>query len=318
VRTLPATGELRYLSDMIVRPRPTAFSLLFILRGSILPMIAPRVLGVMALSAAVTVLHYVAPQYLRDVTPAPFTLLGLALSIFLGFRNNACYERWWEGRRQWGQLLGEVRHVAREFMTLLPDEPALRRRNAHRVVAFAHTLRSQLRGVEDLRARDWLPDGEWERIVRCRSRPDAIMLILAAEMGGLLRGGALSDTCYQIISDRLLAMTAIQTACERLRSTPTPFTYTLLLHRTAWLFCLLLPFGIVSTLGMGTPILTAIMAYAFFGLDALGEELEQPFGRSQNALPLDAMVRGIEVAVCEALGDAEVPAFLEPQSYVLL
>jgi Bestrophin, RFP-TM, chloride channel len=87
----------------------------------------------------------------------------------------------------------------------------------------------------------------------------------------------------------------------------TPFTYTLLLHRTAWLFCLLLPLGLVGTLGMATPAATTILAYAFFGLDALGEELEEPFGLSQNALSLDALVRAIEIASLEALGETELP-----------
>ncbi|MHB8886040.1 MAG: bestrophin family protein [Methylovirgula sp.] len=303
---------------MIVRPRPSSFSLLFILRGSILPMIAPRLLSVLVLSAAVVWLHQIAPQYLRDVTPAPFTLLGLALSIFLGFRNNACYERWWEGRKQWGRLIAETRGLVREFVTVLPDDPELRRRCAHRVVAFAHALRNQLRDDEDGKARDWLPDDEWTRIAQNRSCADAILLAQAEELGRLLRSGKLSDILYQLFSQRLLAITQIQAACERLRSTPTPFTYTLLLHRTAWLFCLLLPFGMVSTLGMATPILTTLLAYAFFGLDALGEELEEPFGLSQNALPLDAMVRTIEIAVGEALGETNLPTALQPQEFVLL
>jgi ion channel-forming bestrophin family protein len=102
-----------------------------------------------------------------------------------------------------------------------------------------------------------------------------------------------------------------------LRSTPTPFTYTLLLHRTAWLFCLLLPFGLVGTLGLATPVLTAILAYAFFGLDALGEELEEPFGQSQNALPLDAMVRSIEIAIGVALGETNLPDPVQPRDFVL-
>jgi putative membrane protein len=93
----------------------------------------------------------------------------------------------------------------------------------------------------------------------------------AGELAVLLQGRKLSDVTYRLFSDRFQALTNIQTACERLRSTPTPFTYTLLLHRTAWLFCLLLPFGLVSTLGLITPVPTAIVAYAFFGLDALGE-----------------------------------------------
>jgi putative membrane protein len=302
---------------MIVRPRPTVFSLLFILRGSILPVIAPQLLSVLVLSAGVAWLHHLAPQHLRDVNPAPFTLFGLALSIFLGFRNNACYERWWEGRKQWGQLLAETRSLARELVTLLPDDPALRRRCAHRAVAFAHALRSQLRGTGDDVARGWLPESEWRRVARGRSRPDAILLAQAMELQVLLRHGALSDMLYRIFSERLHTMTAIQTACERLRSTPTPFTYTLLLHRTAWLFCLLLPFGMVGALGLATPILTGILAYAFFGLDALGEELEEPFGRSQNALPLDAIVRAIEIATGEALGDETLPEPLQPTGFVL-
>ena len=303
---------------MIVRPHPSAFGLLFILRGSILPAILPRLLAVLIVSAGVVWLHHASPNHLRDVTAAPFTLLGLALSIFLGFRNNACYERWWEGRKQWGQLVAETRSLVREFITLLPEDPALRQRCAHRVVAFAHVLRGELRDAEDSTARGWLQADEWDRVTQSRSRPDTIQFAQARELGVLVRRGELSDILYRVFSDRLLAMTNIQTACERLRSTPTPFTYSLLVHRSAWLFCLMLPFGVVSTLGLATPILTTILAYAFFGLDALGDELEEPFGQSQNALPLDAMVRAIEIATGEALGEAKLPDALQPQEFVLL
>jgi putative membrane protein len=302
---------------MIVRPRPTAFGLLFILRGSILPTIASRLLAVLVVSAGVALAHALAPQLLRDINPAPFTLFGLALSIFLGFRNNACYERWWEGRKQWGQLVAETRCLARDVMTLLPNDALLRRRCAHRAIAFAHALRAQLRGDQGSTTAEWLAGPEWERVAKARSRPDAILLGFAAELAELLRRGALSDMLYRGFAQRLDAMTAIQTACERLRSTPTPFAYTLLLHRTAWLFCLLLPFGMVGTLGWATPILAVILAYAFFGLDALGEELEQPFDRSQNALPLDALVRAIEIAAGEALGDPVLPEPLLPRDFLL-
>jgi ion channel-forming bestrophin family protein len=303
---------------MIIRPRPSAFGLLFILRGSILPIIAPRLLVVLLVSAGVGWLHQVAPNRLPDMTPAPFTLFGVALSIFLGFRNNACYERWWEGRRQWGQLVAETRGLVREFMTLLPDDPAMRRRCAYRVVAFAHALRSQLRDDQSAEARGWLPEDEWKRVARSRSKPDVILLEQAEELRRLLRRGELSDMLYRLFSDRLMILTNIQTACERLRSTPMPFTYTLLLHRTAWLFCLLLPFGIVGTLGLVTPVLTVIFAYAFFGLDALGEQLERPFGTCPNALPLDAMVRTIEIAAREGLDETELPEALQPRNFVLL
>lgn len=287
------------------------------MRGSILPTIAPRVLAVTFTSALVTLLHQHFPQSVPELGPAVFTLLGLALSIFLGFRNNACYERWWDGRRYWGQLIAESRGLARELPTLLPDEPALSKRCARRIIAFAHALRCQLRGSTDEVARSYLEPEEWQRLIGRRSRPDAILRSLADELAPLLLSGRLSDLRYEILSTRMQAMTDIQTACERLQSTPTPFTYSLLLHRTAWMFCFLLPFGLVGTLGFATPLLTAILAYAFFGLDALGEELEQPFGQSQNALPLDAMTRAIEIAVGESLNDEALPAPELPKHFVL-
>ena len=87
---------------MIIRPRPSAFGLLFILRGSVIATIAPSLVAILVWATGVSVLGHVAPVWFARLTPAPFTLLGLALSIFLGFRNNTCYERWWEARRHWG------------------------------------------------------------------------------------------------------------------------------------------------------------------------------------------------------------------------
>lgn len=299
---------------MIVRPRPSVFSLLFILRGSIVPTIAPRVALVVAFSAVVALVHRITPQHFPELTVVPFTLLGLALSIFLGFRNNACYERWWEGRKQWGALIAETRTFLREALAILPDDTALHRRLAHRTIAFGHALRNQLREAPPPEPRTWLPDGE--TLDPNRSQPDAIMWLQSRELAAQLRAGALTDILYRALADRLDAMTGIQTACERLRSTPTPFTYTLLLHRSAWLFCLLLPLGLAGSLGFATPLASAMLAYAFFGLDALGDELEEPFGLSQNALPLDAMVRTIEIAALNAIGEP-APEPLRPVDFVL-
>lgn len=301
---------------VIVRPRPSPFDLLFILRGSILPVIAPRLLFVMAVSASVTGLNQSGLVRFSSLTPASFTLLGLGLSIFLGFRNNACYERWWEARKQWGQLVAETRGLVRDGVALLPAEGGFRRRLGHRAIAFAQALRDQLRGDKKFSLLEWLPQEERDQVTRCRSQPDAILRAQTAELGTLLSQGLLSDISYCLFSDRLQVMGGIQAACERLRSTPTPFTYTLLLHRTAWLFCLLLPFGIVGTLGLATPVLTTILAYAFFGLDALGDELEQPFGLAQNAVPIDALARVIEIAALEALGEVPPPAPV-PEAFVL-
>jgi putative membrane protein len=112
--------------------------------------------------------------------------------------------------------------------------------------------------------------------------------------------------------DSLSAMAAVAAGCERIRQTPIPFAYTLLLHRTAWLYCFLLPFGLVDSVGFMTPFVVAIVAYTFFGLDALGDEIEEPFGLADNHLPLDALCREIEVSVLETLGVQPLPPRLQP------
>ena len=96
-----------------------------------------------------------------------------------------------------------------------------------------------------------------------------------------------------------------------------PFAYTLLLHRTATLYCYLLPFGLVDTIGVMTPFVVAIVAYTFFGLDAVGDEIEEPFGLAEPHLPLTALCRTIEVSLREALGETALPPALAPVDHQL-
>jgi Bestrophin, RFP-TM, chloride channel len=110
----------------------------------------------------------------------------------------------------------------------------------------------------------------------------------------------------------LSAMAAVAAGCERIKNTPVPFAYTLLLHRTAWLYCFLLPFGLVDVIGFMTPFVVVIVAYTFFGLDALGDEIEEPFGLAAHHLPLDALCRTIEIGLLEALGESDLPDPLTP------
>jgi ion channel-forming bestrophin family protein len=107
-------------------------------------------------------------------------------------------------------------------------------------------------------------------------------------------------------------LSTVLAACERIRFTPLPFAYTVLLHRTAYLFCLILPFGLAELLGWFAPVLSSLLAYTFFGLDRLGDELENPFSQVPNGLPLLAMALTAERGLREALGEP-VPEPLKPE-----
>lgn len=306
---------------MVVRSRPSLFVILFTLQGSILPRVAPKILGISAFALAVVAVERAWPGPF-PVGPgvAPFTLIGLALSIFLSFRNGACYDRWWEARRAWGTLILETRGLARTLPAVLgPEQEPLRRRSLRRVCAFAHALHAHLRGAghkaEAEAARPWLPDSEADQALP-PSPADAALTGLGQDLGNAFRAGTISDVVFGMLEQKIAALAQVQVICERILGTPLPFAYTLLLYRTAWLYCLLLPFGLAGTLGWATPVATALVAYTFFGLDALGDELEEPFGTEPNDLPLDAMLRQVEAIVRDALGEAPPPP-LHPEKSVL-
>nr|WP_240488710.1 bestrophin family protein [Labilithrix luteola] len=311
----------RHRADVvIVRPKPSFFDLLFALRGSIVPVVAPRVAFIALLATGVAFYVRTHPtSAVASFTVAPFTVIGLALSVFLSFRNSACFERWWEARKHWGQLIWEARSLARELQGLLPDEADRERRSfiLRHASAFAYALAARLRGADEIAATARiLPEHERRTFADRSNVTDAILVVMTTELTRCVRDGRLTDVLYATVAQRINAMAGVQAACERIRNTPLPFAYSLLLHRTAYLFCLLLPFGLVGAVGLVTPLVAAVVAYTFFGLDALGDELEEPFGLSANDLPIDALARIVEIDLSDAMGVAPPPP-LEPVDFVL-
>lgn len=308
---------------MIVREKPSLIRLFFIFRLSVLERIYPQLLWVMALSALVVIGHALRPTLIPSAPGAPFALIGIALSIFLGFRNNACYDRWWEARKLWGHLVAVCRDLARQTLLLDArgsDGIAGRQRLLGCAILFAGELVRLLRGSYQFAGtvKSGLDPADHDDLVAGPHAPDAILTAMGQTVADLRRQGTISDIEYTLFDRSLTEMAGVMTACERLHTTPVPFGYTLLLHRTAYLFCFMLPFGFADVLSLATPLATGVVAYAFFGLDALSEELEEPFGTSPNDLPIAAIARGIELNLRRAMGETDLPPAPQPVGFVLL
>ena len=312
---------------MIIRERPSGLKLFLLLRGSVLLRILPTLLVNIALATFVTWSHGDLWDIKITLTAIPFSLIGLPLAIFLGFRNNSAYDRFWEGRKLWGELVLRCRNLARQCIGLVDDPaPALsgngvqdvRVRMIWRAIAFVQVLRDRLRNQPSAPSVATLlaPD-EYAAMQRAVNKPDYLMLRMGLDLQRCVKERRIDPCLAANIDNTLSAMTAAAASCERIKNTPIPYSYTLLLHRTAYLYCFLLPFGLVDSIGFMTPFVVAIVAYTFFGLDELGAELEEPFGLEPNDLPLDAMCRAIEIDLRSALGDDDLPPPLEPVDYCL-
>jgi len=277
--------------------------MLFVLQGSVLPRILPQ-LGITALIAvwAVVAARLPWPWHL-GFTPAPFGFLGVSLAIFLGFRNSASYDRWWEARKIWGALVIQTRSLGRQVVGMV-DDPARARRMVRLIVAFTHALRHQLRGTEpreDLAP--WVEAELLEDTLATRFRPAALLVALEKELQAARRQGEIEAVLVPALETSLGAHSEILAACERIHNTPIPFTYAVIVHRTVFLFCFLLPFGLAGTVGLLTPLITVAVAYPFMALEALAQELEEPFGEAPNALALLSMSETVEHSLRETLGE---------------
>jgi ion channel-forming bestrophin family protein len=302
---------------MIVRPRPNWFRMLLVVRGSVLPVILPQLLITLAFALLVTVLHGRVFVWKVPLNFVPFSLIGLTLAIFLGFRNNTSYARFWEARMLWGEVLNDTRSLARQAFTLV-DGDAPREVFVHRLIAFVHALRHQLRGTDpQVDLARWLSADELARLKGTRYKSSAILLMAGEWLRERRQEGQLAAPLAQAMEVHMGHLTDALGGCERIAGTPIPFTYEVIIHRTVYVYCLLLPFGLVDSIGAMTPVIVTFVAYTFFALEALSSEIEGPFGTEPNDLPLDALAEGIQATLLELLGERDLPPAPKPVNYLL-
>ena len=302
---------------MIIRPRPHWLAILFARRGSVLPSILPQLGLVTALAVAITASHGVVFGWKTPLTPMPFTLVGIALAIFLGFRNSASYDRYWEARKLWGQGLNECRTLTRQALSLMDGQVDVRP-FVYGQIAFIHALRGYLRRVPVERELAALLPAELLARMRDAHYPPTLILVwLGQWLHEQRRAGHLQPVLAAKMEDALSGLNQVQGGCERIVSSPIPFAYTVILYRTVGVYCLLLPFGLVDTLGWMTPLVTAFVSYTFFAQETLLSEIEEPFGNAENDLPLDALSITIERTLREMLGEATLPDMPAAKDFVL-
>ncbi|OJB28364.1 hypothetical protein BGV56_28680 [Burkholderia ubonensis] len=304
---------------MIVRPREHWLRMLFVWNGSVLQTILPQ----LALTLAISIVAlWTGGRVMGEkvpLNPTPFTLIGLTLAIFAAFRNNASYDRYREARHLWGGVLTAARTLASQTLAYrVFDIDGERRAFMLAMIAFVYALKHQLRGTDpaaDLRAR--LDDATYAQVEPLKFRPVAILHRLRTTLAARADAGRLADTRLWMLDARLDELVAMVSGCERIASTPIPFSYDVLLHRTIYAYCMLLPFGLVDSIGAATPFVTVFVAYTLIALDAIAHAIAEPFGAGPNHLALDAITRQIERTLLELNGEP-LPDEVAPGKYYRL
>lgn len=304
---------------MIVRPHQHWFRRLFSWRGAVLSKILFR----LSLNLLMSVIAVIGLQWYETLgvhlTTAPFSLLGVAIAIFLGFRNSASYARFVEARTLWGSLLITSRSLLRQVRGALRQDKAAIDEFTALLLAFSWSLKHQLRGSdssEDLRR--LLPAPLLQAVLDSPFRTNRLLLCMGEWLAEQRDRGAISDLLYNGIDRNLNTLSQVLGGCERISNTPIPYAYSLILQRTVYLFCTLLPFALVTDLHYMTPLVSMFISYTFLSLESLAEELEDPFGEDANDLPLNAICNTIERTLRDMNGEALPPKLMPDARFNLI
>ena len=289
--------------------------------GRILRSVGPPLAALLAYDVAVTLLYVAWHQRWVGVEDLPTGLLGSALAIILGLRNNVAYARWWEARSLWGSAVNNSRSFARGVLAMLGQGKAASARAVALVniqIAWAQALRLALRRQD--------PWGELERLVpievlaRVRGAAN-VPTALQAELGRSLaeadRAGGLDSMRLAALDRTLSELANAQGGLEKIKNTPLPRQFDQFPRVFVAAYCLLLPAGLVHDLGAVTPIGSTVIGFAFYVLDQIGRDLEDPFEGTVHDVPMEAITRTIEVDLRQMMGERETLRPLAPVDGVL-
>ena len=279
---------------MIRRPIEP-LKMLFVLQGSYFKrLIVPQVLLFIFSFLIYFYQTHIATEPV-PLNPSVFAILGISLAIFHGFCNNAAYDRFWEGRKLWGTLVWLSRNIARQVLTLPNVSMAEKQAFIRHQIAFVHSLRQQLRSEDNTANLQRLLTVEEQQAVVGQN---FIALRLTQIMGQMLANWQAEQKIdvwqWQSLDTTLGEIAHIQAGCERINNTPIPYAYFVLLHRTVYLYCFMLPFGLGNAIGWVTPFVVSFVGYTFMALNEIVDEISEPFGTGENELPLGMMCDTIE------------------------
>lgn len=225
--------------------------------------------------------------------PVMHSLLGFAISMLLVFRTNTAYDRWWEGRRLWGQLVNVSRNLAIKVAAYLPEDPGTRTFHARLIGLFASELALHLRSERTRLELDGEPHPEIPDLDRNKHVPAQVAALMHHRSMRLYRDGHLSGEQLLALNGDLVQFMDICGACERIKNTPIPYSYSSFIKKFIVIYVATLPFGFVFTLGyIAVPVVMFIF-YVLASLELIAEEIEDPFGKDGNDLPMDRMAVNI-------------------------
>lgn len=288
----------------------------------------------LAFAAIITVAVFLLHKQNITAVTLPFSIsaiLGSALAIFIAFRNNSSYSRWWEARTLWGGIINSSRVLARLIITFTDSHAhqqnydkerseQFKREMIYKVIAWVHALRLHLRKQENWHElKPFLSAQEFEQLEKSQNKPNHIHLLTGRKIYEAMANGTLGGFDSFQMEGQLLALANYQGGCERIKNTPLLRQYDFFTRLFLYTFMLLLPFSLIGDFTkmnidfLMIPV-SIIISFVFAIIGKVGEVNEDPFENRITDVPLTAMCNTIERDLREMLGETNLPAKLEAEN----
>ncbi len=237
-------------------------------------------------------------SWMKDLM-AVYSLVGFVLSLLLVFRTNTGYDRWWEGRKRWGELVNNTRNLAIKIaVTTIPDSD---KAYLGRMISnYPKALKEHLRNGVKLEVLK-LEEQETIEFIQKEHVPNEIAKRIYQRLHALKLSGALSEMDVLMMDTNLKTFSDIAGACERIKNTPIPYSYSLFLKKFIFIYVTTMPLAFVSSFGYWSILLTTFVFYVLVSMEVLAEEIEDPFGTDENDLSTDELAKKIQTNVDEIL-----------------
>jgi len=230
------------------------------------------------------------------------SLLGVVLGLFLVFRTNSAYDRWWEGRKHWGSMVNNTRNLAHKLTAFLSRGDTENREYFARMIPnFVFATKEHLR--KGIIMDELEPAGSdfQSRLNGVKHIPNRLSTMMYERINDLYKKNVLTGDQLYVLDKELKAFSDILGACERIKYTPIPYSYSMYIKKFIFIYIITLPFGFVTAMGYLTIAIVILTSFVILSVELIAEEIEDPFGRDINDLPTDDLATKIRENVREIL-----------------
>lgn len=282
--------------------------------------------GVVAVTVYATLVFYLFSYQNWHFLSFPIsitTILGTALSLLLGFRTNSAYDRWWEARKNWGEIVNDSRTLVRQAQAFIEasaeEKDALVSNIAHLQIAWCYALANSLRRTQVLVYADLHLTAEEHAYVSAQDNiPNAILNLIQFKMAELHESGKIKTLLYQNIDNTLRRLCDAMGKCERIKNTVFPTQYAFFVHLVIFIFTLVLPMGLVESIGRIAIPITFTISFLFFYVEWIAYIMQNPFENGPNDIPMTSMSRSIEINLLQLIGAEKIPEKILPKNGVIM